>query len=197
MRSFTLHDDMQILQGQEFHPITLHSYTIKGRCSTLDDGRIEVRFALLARNGGSCQYFEGHIGKEGYLTGYYSYTEGPTNPGSPYLYTFYRIPAEILACRPLPAEFTKDRARALWAFARNALLFRARRKLFSWSFFKDRRDRRRRFLALGIRKLLNAGPPLTDEELVESKMSGKLIPPVDYILYRSQLTFLMYTTPKQ
>ena len=196
MRSFTLRADAQVLLGQEFHPNVLHSFILKGNYSTLEDGRKEVGFALLSQNGKYCQYFKGHLGKEGYLTGYYGYTEQFVNPESSLLFTFYRIPAELVACRPPPTEFAENKARALWMFVRNALMLQSRRTLFSWSFFKSRRDQRRRSLTLNMRNSLRGGPPLTNEELDEIKVSSKLLAPADYILYQSQLTHLMRTTPK-
>jgi hypothetical protein len=75
-------------------------------------------------------------------------------------------PPEVLACRPHPAVLAVNRPASLWAFARDAILLQVRRKLWSWSYFRDRRVARKRYLELAIR-YDHFNKPLSDEEYRE------------------------------
>ncbi|KAA1470668.1 hypothetical protein DENSPDRAFT_798038 [Dentipellis sp. KUC8613] len=60
-------------------------------------------------------------------------------------------PLVYVVCRPADAEFEANKPRALWKFAMNAATRIARRKVFTWSAVRERRDMRRRFLELHLR----------------------------------------------
>lgn len=70
----------------------------------------------------------------------------------PFRFYFSRISQEALACRPSPKEFEANRPRALWAFALSATRGEVQRKLFSWSYLKERQQRRIAYLELLLKE---------------------------------------------
>jgi hypothetical protein len=78
-------------------------------------------------------------------------------------FVFRRIAPECMCFAPTPVELEVNKPRALWAFAIDSERFDVRRKGWSWSYFKERRDNRKRFIELYIRST-KFGPPMTDEE---------------------------------
>ncbi|KAJ7127974.1 hypothetical protein C8R44DRAFT_873743 [Mycena epipterygia] len=68
------------------------------------------------------------------------------------IFVFKRIPPENMCFVPAPVELETSEARALWGFAIAAVRQGVRtRDRWAWSFFKEWRDNRRRFLELYIR----------------------------------------------
>ena len=59
-----------------------------------------------------------------------------------------RTPGEILRFRPAPVVLRNNKAKGLWKFARLAVLESVRRDLWSWSYFKNRRDIREKYAKL-------------------------------------------------
>ncbi|KAJ7122277.1 hypothetical protein C8R44DRAFT_735978 [Mycena epipterygia] len=104
------------------------------------------------------------VGPAGYLTQYYAGTwnvstdtiagslgddqDPATHDG---MFVFKRMPPENMCFVPAPVELESGKARALWGFAIAAVIQGVRRDRWAWSFFKERRDNRRRFIELYIR----------------------------------------------
>jgi hypothetical protein len=93
-------------------------------------------------------------------------------------------PPEVLVCRPHPGlladdpELGTNRYRSLWRFALDAVLLQVRRKMWSWSYFRYRRNNRKRYLELKIRSDCY-GKPLADEEIMELFAVQKTLLPAD------------------
>ena len=76
-----------------------------------------------------------------------------------------RTAPEYLRFRPLPVDFVENQPRALWAYGCAAIRNHIRQQSMSWSFLKERRDRRRRFIELYIRDDSHGRPLSYDEEV--------------------------------
>ncbi|KAJ7057115.1 hypothetical protein C8F01DRAFT_1372411, partial [Mycena amicta] len=90
-------------------------------------------------------------------------------------FIFKQVDPQYLCFMPAPVELEPDaespntKARALWSFAISAVRFQVRRERWSWAFFKERRDNRKRFVELYIRGegSTQFGKPLDFEEREE------------------------------
>ncbi|KAJ7739936.1 hypothetical protein B0H16DRAFT_1568368 [Mycena metata] len=83
------------------------------------------------------------------------------------VFVFKRSPPECMCFFPAPIVLQTNASKALWKFATSAIRYGVRRGQWSWSFFKERADRRKRFIELYIRST-QFGRPLNrveDEEL--------------------------------
>ncbi|KAI9068321.1 hypothetical protein FKP32DRAFT_1754486 [Trametes sanguinea] len=74
---------------------------------------------------------------------------GPDKDDMPHTFQFFKsIPPEVIIARPPPLEFEASRVRALWKYALTAALNQARRKMFSWSYLRERRALRQEYQEL-------------------------------------------------
>ncbi|KAJ7216565.1 hypothetical protein GGX14DRAFT_696336 [Mycena pura] len=109
-----------------------------------------------------------------------------THPAS---FVFKRMPPEHMRFVPAPVELEhkQDKSRALWRFAIEAVRHQVRRDRWSWVFFKERRDTRRRFIELYIRGSGSStfGVPLSNEECEEFNRILKLLTTADCRFYSS------------
>jgi hypothetical protein len=78
-------------------------------------------------------------------------------------FVFKRIAPEHMCFLPAPVELEANKSHALWTFAISAVRFDICRDRWAWSFFKERRDIRKRFIELYIRST-TFGPSLSMEE---------------------------------
>jgi hypothetical protein len=62
-------------------------------------------------------------------------------------------PADVIIYRPHPTVLTNPEIKisALWQFAKDAILHQVRKRMWSWSYFRARRDNRTRYLDLAQR----------------------------------------------
>lgn len=67
------------------------------------------------------------------------------------VFVFKRSPPECMCFFPAPIVLQTNASKALWKFATSAIRYGVRRGQWSWSFFKERADRRKRFIELYIR----------------------------------------------
>jgi hypothetical protein len=98
-----------------------------------------------------------------------------------------------ITLRPIPVQFYPFRylnhpqdsnsARARWSFACAVVLDQVRRRLWSWSYFKDRFIARRRYTELYRRRYLS--DVLSDVESKELSACERSLSPVDTRFYRS------------
>ncbi|KAJ7757039.1 hypothetical protein B0H16DRAFT_1885755 [Mycena metata] len=79
-------------------------------------------------------------------------------------FVFKRLTPEHTCFVPSPVDLAANKPRALWAFAIAAVLYDIRKSRWSWSFFKERRDIRKRFVEFHIRSTKDWGPPMTDDD---------------------------------
>ena len=98
-----------------------------------------------------------------------------------------------MCLRPTPIEFEDNKAKALWKFATANARHIVRKGRWSWEYFKERRDNRRRFLELGLRFLDHRSPG--DEGYEEWLRRRRAIAPTDARLYVDMLNRRQNTTP--
>ena len=136
-------------ESHTFEASGVHAYgttfTVLGGYKTKDDNTIEYHFACTYAVRMGKTFYTGTLSDDGAtFSGKWGTDEGELT--LPFL--FKRVPADILVARPPPAEFDENRIRALWKYALDAARDIARKKLFSWSYIKERRDRRKEYLEL-------------------------------------------------
>ena len=95
-----------------------------------------------------------------------------------------RTSPEDLRFRPAPATIIAKGARSLWLFAIFAVLSRVRRQSWSWSYFKERRNNRMKFMKLYIRNG-HFGRPLNRQELTEFRDVRRTLTSADSRFYHS------------
>jgi len=83
-----------------------------------------------------------------------------THPG---VFIFKRMLPECMCFFPPPTVLKENSSKALWNFATQAVLYGVRRGAWSWSFFEQRAQSRKRFIELYIRNT-RFGRPLTRTE---------------------------------
>lgn len=121
------------------------TYTILGGYKKMEDGSVEYHFKRTYSARLKKTYFKGTLEDDGEtLSGSWGYEEDD----KPYRFIFKRIPPEVLIARPPLQEFEDNKIRALWKYALTAVHNEVRRKMFSWSFLKERRDIRKEYLEL-------------------------------------------------
>ena len=121
------------------------SFTILGHYTAKEDGTLEYSFERTFSARMHKQYFLGTLSDDGEtLSGKWGFDESSLDN----LFLFKRVAPHVLVTRPTPSEFEENRIRALWKYALTAAHNEARRKLFSWSLLKERRDRRKEYLEL-------------------------------------------------
>ncbi|CAK5278366.1 unnamed protein product [Mycena citricolor] len=138
-------------------------FTIEGQCD-LSTLRINFKRSFRARL--QAQYYHGTWDPEAeILSGSAGFTDDPED--DVVTFVFRRLSPRYMAMAPTPAELQANRPRALWRFAIEAVLEDIRRERWSWSYFKERRNRRLRFLELFTRSgsgKKTYGPPFTEAE---------------------------------
>ena len=195
LRFQSVPDDENEIQGSGMLAYDYSSaYTIKGKYSTSNGGDTEVRFTIHHKGGDYQEYFNGHLDENGSLVGYQDYTEDVSEKNHNNLFILRRVPAEVMAYRPSPAELSENKPRALWRFVLGVVRMRTLRKLFSWSFFKERRDVRKRYIELNIRYWFY-GKPLSDDEMKELVAFRRLHLPADALYYLTLRNHVMEVTP--
>lgn len=110
--------------------------------------------------------------------------QGPTvgemrlYPGSAELTRF-----RTMQPRSLGYTTTRTLAEVRWSFACSVILNRVRSKMWTWSYFKDRRDMRREYTELYRRQYLLGA--LDDEDSSKLERLEKSLTPLDLRFYRS------------
>ena len=110
----------------------------------------------------------------------------------PASFVFKRMTPEHTCFMPAPLDLEENKPRALWGFAIAAVLNDVRRKRYSWTFFKERRDNRKRYIELLIR--LNYGE-LNEEEQWELARIRQTLTAADARLYETRYDYELRTTP--
>ncbi|KAH8102306.1 hypothetical protein BXZ70DRAFT_891052, partial [Cristinia sonorae] len=171
-------------------------FVISGRCyQEADNDTILVTFTMsYPSTGFGDEYWEGQIDESGSLVGYMGMYPYPATYSESKRFVFRRIPGEIMALRPSPGSLMDNKARSMWQFAIDAVLYNVRRRLWSWSFFKARRDHRHRYLSLNL-AYWSFGRRPEGEEYMEFLRMRKAVLPQDANLIRSMRDRLLDTMP--
>ncbi|CAL1709515.1 unnamed protein product [Somion occarium] len=170
-------------------------YTLKGHYSQAENGVIEAEFIITYESGYATEYYKGHLDEAGSFTGFKGVDENVSEDNHSSLFIFRRISPEIMVHRPSPMELASNKYRALWKFALEAVVTQTRRRLWSWSFFRERRDLRKRYIELNIR-LWEFGPPLDEEERAAFLASRRALIPYDALFYLSIRKHMLSIIPK-
>ncbi|KAG8808806.1 hypothetical protein FRC18_004850 [Serendipita sp. 400] len=89
------------------------------------------------------------------------------------------------------SELSENRARARWKFALTTIRQQIRRQRWSWSYFKDRMEQRKRYVELRLRMDIeqlynvNAAVRLSSDEILELNSTGERLHPADGRYYMS------------
>ncbi|KAJ6588495.1 hypothetical protein B0H19DRAFT_978427 [Mycena capillaripes] len=162
-------------------------FKITGECRAGEEpGIASITFKRSFPTRFSAQYYSGtwNAATET-LTGTVGFFQDPTTHYGAFV--FKRIAPEYMCFSPAPMQLEASKPRALWAFAIAAVRFDIRRNRWAWSFFKERRDNRRRFMELYIRDdgSTTFGPPLNESESQEFSRLRKALTTADSRFYHS------------
>ncbi|KAG9050085.1 hypothetical protein FS842_011409, partial [Serendipita sp. 407] len=89
------------------------------------------------------------------------------------------------------SELSENRARARWKFAITTIRQQVRRQWWSWSYFKDRMEQRKRYVELRLRMdieqlySVNGAARLSSDEILELNSTGERLHPADGRYYIS------------
>ncbi|KAF7292837.1 VPS13 domain-containing protein [Mycena indigotica] len=160
--------------------VNRYDFKVVGECHTENIGNI-ITFQRTFSSRLPAQYFNGSWNAEtSTLKGTFGFEEDiSTHFG---VFVFKQAAPEYVCFMPAPAELEPQamegdntsgestKPRALWSFAISAVLFQVQRDRWSWSFFKERRNNRKRFIELYIRSQEGSntfGRNLSNEEREE------------------------------
>lgn len=130
------------------------------------------------------------------ITGTFGFEENAAKHGGRFV--LKRVRPESMCFWPAPVQLEANKARALWGFAIAAVRDGVRRDRWSWSFFKERRDNRRRFIELYIRSNESStqfGTPLNGAERQELLQIKKTFTAADSRFYHSLAEQQIRATP--
>ena len=159
MISFTLSKGTEANHFHASGRSNLSDFTISGTCSPVEgQDKIAVSFKRTFPARFPAQHWDGEFDPTtDTITGTVSFDDEPEVSSSTFL--LKRTPPDQLRFRPPPATFETDRPRVLWKYAISATRAYVHRQSWSWTFFRDRRDTRKRFIQLYVRST-NLGEPL-------------------------------------
>ncbi|KAJ7777866.1 hypothetical protein DFH07DRAFT_796416 [Mycena maculata] len=163
------------------------NFQVLGQCRAGDEPGVVVVTFKRTFSDYPTQYYSGtwDVAKDR-LSGTLGFVEDATKHTAAYMFT--RMKPEDLCFAPAPVELETNKARALWGFAIAATVQAVRRRRWSWSFFKERRDSRRRFIELYTRSDLTStrfGTTLNSKESEELTRLKKTFPTADGRFYHS------------
>ncbi|KAI9068344.1 hypothetical protein FKP32DRAFT_1587743 [Trametes sanguinea] len=146
MLSFCLHAsvDRSTFEASE---IAAHGarFVVTGGYTRTTDGSIEYNFTITFSMQAPKIYCVGTVDENtGRLVGRHGIQNTPEKIFK--LLFFQDIPPELIVARPPPSEFEANRIGALWKYALTAALNDVRKKMFSWSYLKERRTIRLEYL---------------------------------------------------
>ncbi|KAJ7099683.1 hypothetical protein C8R44DRAFT_716668 [Mycena epipterygia] len=161
------------------------NFKVAGECRVGDEpGTVKLTFSRSFPARYSTYYHSGvWNAATDTITGTVGFDEDPKTHNA--AFTFKRTSPEYVCFMPAKVELETNKARALWGFAIAAVRQDVRRERWAWSFFKERRDNRRRFIQLYIRSTEFAGAPLTDPEWEELKRLKKAFTTADNRFFHS------------
>ncbi|KAJ6475237.1 hypothetical protein C8R47DRAFT_1220710 [Mycena vitilis] len=158
-------------------------FAILGECSGESAETVKFTFKQTFPARFSPQYFFGQWSRaQQSLSGTWgAEADSRTHDG---IFIFKRILPEYMCFFPAPAVSKANKWRALWTFAISAVRYTIRREDWSWAFFKQRTENRKRFIELYIRQT-RFGRPLTASEQVELGLIKKSFTTADSRFYHS------------
>jgi Vacuolar sorting-associated protein 13, extended-chorein len=170
-----------------------HDFKISGTCSPGEtQSTITVSFKRTFAARAGPQYWDGQFDSStDTITGTVSFDEERTTTS----FFLKRTSPDQLCFRPSPAAFEANKAQALWSFALSAARGYVRQRSWSWSFFRERRDTRKRFIQLYIRDTA-FGKPLDEAENTEFSQILSGLTTFDSNFYYSLGLYQIRITPR-
>ncbi|KAJ7701822.1 hypothetical protein B0H17DRAFT_1176328 [Mycena rosella] len=161
----------------------MSSFTISGDCSGESAETVKFTFKQTFPARFSPQYFSGSWSRATQsLSGTWgAEADSRTHDG---VFIFKRILPEYMCFFPAPAVMKANKPRSLWAFAIASVRYRIRKEDWSWAFFKQRTQNRKRFIELYIRST-RFGRPLNKGEEEELGLIKKSFTTADSRFYHS------------
>ncbi|KAF8509109.1 hypothetical protein BU17DRAFT_56323 [Hysterangium stoloniferum] len=112
----------------------------------------------------------------------------------PLTFLLKRTSPEILCFRPIPSLIQKSKYKGLWNYALSAVTAQIRRNLWSWKYFEERGNIRKRFMELYTHNLeLGFGPGLGMQGSKLDEIKQQLTA-ADFRFYHSLVLHKRYTT---
>ncbi|KAJ7115777.1 hypothetical protein C8R44DRAFT_213727 [Mycena epipterygia] len=161
----------------------MSDFSISGECSPDSAETVKFTFKLTYPARFAPQYFAGTWSRTTQsLSGTWgAEADSRTHDG---VFTFKRIIPEYMCFFPAPAVMKVNKPRALWGFAISAVRYSIRREEWSWAFFKQRTENRKRFIELYIRST-RFGRPLNHSEEEELGLIKKSFTTADSRFFHS------------
>jgi hypothetical protein len=158
-------------------------FTISGECNAQNADVVNFTFKQTFPARFSPLYFAGTwTTVTQCLSGTWGEESDPRSHGG--VFTFKRTLPECMCFFPAPTVLQTNQSQALWKFAIESIRYGVRRGQWSWSFFKERADRRKRFIELYIRAT-RFGKPLNRSEQEELGLLKKSFTVADSRFYHS------------
>ncbi|KAJ6593779.1 hypothetical protein B0H19DRAFT_34811 [Mycena capillaripes] len=161
----------------------MSDFNISGECSGESAETVKFTFKQTFPARFSPQYFSGQWSRtQQSLSGTWgAEADSRTHDG---VFIFKRILPEYMCFFPAPTVLKANKPRALWTFAISAVRYTIRKEEWSWAFFKQRTENRKRFIDLYIRST-RFGRPLSPSEQVELGLIKKSFTTADSRFYHS------------
>ncbi|KAI0329176.1 hypothetical protein GY45DRAFT_1371835 [Cubamyces sp. BRFM 1775] len=136
------------------------AYRASGVCGTDTEGCTTVEWSI-RYSGDLVIYYRGRLSDTWTIEGRRGQSKSSYQDEE---FILKRIPAELMCLRPSPAMLrTGDKPRILWRYAIVCALQDVRRRNWSWMYFAQRRDIRKRFIKLKSRPFGRPVPNLEEE----------------------------------
>ncbi|KAJ6560408.1 hypothetical protein B0H19DRAFT_1147563 [Mycena capillaripes] len=183
MVSFDLSATGNLTFGASSQRANMSEFNISGDCSAHSLDLVNFSFKQTFPTRFSPLYFAGSWNSTTQsLSGSWGEeSDARTHPG---VFIFKRTLPECMCFYPAPTVLQANSSQALWQFAIEAVLYGVRRGAWSWTFFKQRAENRKRFIELYIRST-RFGRPLNRGEEEELGLLKKSFTTADSRFYHS------------
>ncbi|KAJ6591176.1 hypothetical protein DFH09DRAFT_195515 [Mycena vulgaris] len=158
-------------------------FSISGECNGESAETVKFTFKQTFPARFAAQYFSGSWSRATQsLSGTWgAEADSRTHDG---VFIFKHIIPEYMCFFPAPAVMKANKSRSLWAFAIASVRYSIRKESWSWAFFKQRTQNRKRFIDLYIRST-RFGRPLNRAEEEELGLIKKSFTTADSRFYHS------------
>ncbi|OJT06672.1 hypothetical protein TRAPUB_2475 [Trametes pubescens] len=160
--------------------------TMTGEVSEVTDCGQRTYLITTTCNSGAVApiYFKATLDADGTtLAGEQDTSAAFTTPGhKPYVVCKKGVSPETMLFYPTPSALATNKPAALWRFALDSVLYDVRRRLCSWNFLQERRDRKRRLVSL-LHAVISKRTALPSDDAAECTRLFGLATPADLHFY--------------
>lgn len=160
--------------------------TTTGEVLEVTDGGQRTYIITTTCNSGAVapSYFKATLDTDGTtLVGEQDVSAAFTTPGlKPHVVFKKGVSPETMLFYPSPSALATNKPAALWRFALDAVLYDVHRRLFSWTFLRERRDRKRHLASL-LHAVSFTGTALLPDDAAEWIRLLGLATPADLHFY--------------